>query len=325
MQVNAQPLVTVLTPVYNGEKYLAECIESILAQTYTNWEYLIIQNCSTDRTPQIAKAYAEKEPRIRVVTNPKLLPALENHNVGVRHVSPLSKYCKIVHAPDWLFPDCLTKMVEVAEEHPTVGLVGAYSLRNDRVICDGLSYPSMFMKGKDVGRAVLLGGGYAFGTPTTVLYASEMLRGRDKFFNEANFHADLEACFDVLRDRDFGFVHQVLTYSRVFPENASRFDEVCLSLPEMEILFKYGRDYLSAEEFAQETGKMWDRYYTSMGSKVFRNKRKEFWSYHRMTLNRLGFSLNTTRIAKAVLAKVLDISLNPLNTSIRIARRMGCL
>ena len=47
---NDEPLVSVVTPVYNGDKYLADCVESVLKQTYQNWEYVIVNNCSTDRT-----------------------------------------------------------------------------------------------------------------------------------------------------------------------------------------------------------------------------------------------------------------------------------
>ena len=50
-----QPLVSVLTPVYNGEPYLGECIESVLNQTYQNFEYIIVNNCSKDRTLEIAR------------------------------------------------------------------------------------------------------------------------------------------------------------------------------------------------------------------------------------------------------------------------------
>ena len=52
--VHAQPLVSVITPVYNGEAHLVQCIESVLAQTYQHWDTLIVDNCSTDRTSEIA-------------------------------------------------------------------------------------------------------------------------------------------------------------------------------------------------------------------------------------------------------------------------------
>lgn len=87
MPPNAQPLVTVLTPVYNGEKYIVECIESVLAQSYDNWEYHIINNCSTDGTLKIAEAYAARDPRIRVTTNPQFVLREENHNIAFRQVS----------------------------------------------------------------------------------------------------------------------------------------------------------------------------------------------------------------------------------------------
>src|ERR1700691_1872310 len=91
-----QPLVSVLTPVYNGEPYLAECIESILAQTYSAWEYIIVDNCSTDGTSEIAARYAKQDRRICVHRNDTLLPIIANHNRAFRLISPNSKYCKVV-------------------------------------------------------------------------------------------------------------------------------------------------------------------------------------------------------------------------------------
>ena len=67
-------LVTVVTPVYNGEKYLAECIESVLAQTLTDWEYIIVNNCSTDGSLASRKAMREDDSRIRVYSNEQVLP-----------------------------------------------------------------------------------------------------------------------------------------------------------------------------------------------------------------------------------------------------------
>src|SRR3989442_1303003 len=94
-------LVSVVTPVYNGENYLRECIESVLAQTYTHWDFTIVNNCSTDRTLDIAQEYAVKDPRIRIHNNETLVRQIANYNIAFRQISPESKYCKVVAADDW--------------------------------------------------------------------------------------------------------------------------------------------------------------------------------------------------------------------------------
>ena len=117
------PPVAVLTPVYNGAEYLRRCIESVLAQTHTNWIYYIVNNCSTDATLKIAEEYAAGDPRIRVVTNQKFVSMPQNFNTAFDLVPEDSAYCKPVCADDWLLPACLTKMVEFAERHRHVGIV----------------------------------------------------------------------------------------------------------------------------------------------------------------------------------------------------------
>src|SRR5262245_16979334 len=129
-QVNAShhPLVSVVTPVFNGEKYLRECIESVIAQTYTNWEYLIVDNVSHDATRQLADGYAANDQRIRVYSNATFLPIIANHNHAFTLMSPDSKWCKVVSADDCLFPDCLARLVALAQAAPSVGIIGSYQL-----------------------------------------------------------------------------------------------------------------------------------------------------------------------------------------------------
>ncbi len=104
MTPDTEPLVSVVTPVYNGEKYLVECIESVLAQSYRNWEYVIINNCSTDGTLAIAEGYMQRDTRIRIVNNQEFLPQIANWNHALRQISPQSQFCKIVHADDLALP-----------------------------------------------------------------------------------------------------------------------------------------------------------------------------------------------------------------------------
>ena len=82
-----------VTPVYNGERYLAECIESVISQSYQNWEYVILDNCSTDTTGEIAERYASADARIRVQRNERLLEIIPNWNQALRQISPESEYC----------------------------------------------------------------------------------------------------------------------------------------------------------------------------------------------------------------------------------------
>jgi len=320
-----QPLVYVLTPVFNGEKYLAECVESVLAQSYQNWEYCILNNRSTDHSRTIAERYAETDKRIRVLDTPEFCNHLANHNYGLRKMPPGAKYCKIVHADDWLFPDCILKMVELAEAHSTVAIVGAYGLRNDHVSWDGLHYQTTVMPGREICRDTLLGRLYVFGSPTSLLIRSSEIRKRPTFYNEANPHCDIEACLDILRDHDFGFVHQVLTFTRehVAAEStfSSRFGTSYLGT--LEHLTKFGRTYLGDQECERRVSQCWERYYEFLGAKMlYNNTDKGFWDFHRNALGRLGYSLSVGKIAKAVVVELLDLALNPLNTSMKIARKM---
>ena len=250
MSTGEQPLVYVFTPVYNGEKYLAECIESVLGQTYQNWQYCIMNNRSTDRSRDIAEQYAKKDERLRVLDTPEFLNHLANHNLGLRQLPAEAKYCKIVHADDWLFPECLSKMVEVAESDPKVLVVGSYRLRQDHVTLDGVPYPTSVIEGRELCGKTLLGGPYLFGSPTSLLIRADEIRKRPDFFNEANPHADKEVCFDILRDGDFGFIHQVLTFTRLHAEADPCGTKILhTSRPgDLTILMKYGRA-LSVSEF----------------------------------------------------------------------------
>ena len=96
MAVNSAstPLVSVVTPVYNGGRWLRECIESVLAQSYRNWRYTIVNNRSTDDTLEIAEHYARQDARVRVHNNAEFLPIIDNHNHALALIDADSTYCK---------------------------------------------------------------------------------------------------------------------------------------------------------------------------------------------------------------------------------------
>jgi glycosyltransferase involved in cell wall biosynthesis len=310
----------VLTPVYNGEKYLAECIESVLAQTYANWEYIIVNNHSKDCTLEIAQRYARMDHRIRVHNNQTFVGMIENHNIAFQQISPESTYSKMVHADDWLFPECIMQMVKVAEAYPSVSIVGAYGLRGCRVTWDGLPYPSMVLPGREICRRTLFGGLYVFGSPTSLLIRSDPIRKRKTFYNEANIHADKEACFDLLQDSDFGFVHQVLTYSRQHSDAATSFSQRFNTylLGTLIILTKYGHMYLDHQEYERFLKQHMKVYYTFLGQSMFHRRGKEFWDYHKNGIRGLGYSLSQAKLLEVMFLEVIEALFNPKRTTERI-------
>ncbi len=310
---DGRPLVSVVTPVHNGETYLRECIESVLAQTYPNWDYAIINNCSKDRTREIAEEYAARDSRIRVHNNAEFVGQIANHNIALRQISPESKYCKIVAADDWLFPDCLSRMVDAAEANPSVAIVGAFVLNETWITPEGLPYPSLLVSGRELCRQRLLGGPFRFGTPTAVLYRSDVVRSVDAFFNESNLHSDMEVFFQVLRENDFSFVHQVLTFNRVREGSVTSYsDRFKTELPGMLYhLLAYGPVYLSPQEVAQRVAVHLNRYYGVLCESVFQRRGHEFWRFHRDTLRELGHPLDYLRLGGLIFMRVLDLLLNP--------------
>ena len=183
--MESTPLVSVVTPFYNTREFLAECIESVLHQTYTNWEYILVDNCSTDGSTEIAKRYASQYPNtIRLIHTSSFLSQVENYNFALSRISPDSKYCKMVQADDWIFPECLRSMVELAEAHPKVGIVSAYELEGDHASLGGLPYPSPEVEGREVGRLYFQKNIHLFGTPTSLLMRSDLVRSRDPFYDE---------------------------------------------------------------------------------------------------------------------------------------------
>jgi glycosyltransferase involved in cell wall biosynthesis len=302
--------------MHNEAEYLSECIESVLAQTYQNWDCTIVDNCSTDGSRAIANRYAAQDSRIRVHVNEQLLPPIANHNAALRQVSSHSKYCKVVFADDWIFPECLERMVRLAEEHSSVGVVGAYCLEGEQVICTGLPFGRSVVDGREMCRRTLLEKLHLFGSSNSLLYRADLLRAHDPFLNEANVHADTEVCFRLLKNCDFGFVHQVLTFTRLRRGslNTVSLDRGSYFPGMLWILRNYGQDYLSPEELKRYRDSYVSEYYRFLGKSLLMGRDEKFWQYHKTQLMVLQHQFSGIRVAQGVLSYLGNRILRPWGT-----------
>ena len=117
-----QPLVTVLMPVYNCEKYVREAIESILSQTYTNYIFLIINDGSIDNTENIILSYTDQ--RIQYERNEKNMGLIFSLNKGLALVK--TKYIARMDADDVSLPDRLQRQVDYMELNSNIGVLGSW-------------------------------------------------------------------------------------------------------------------------------------------------------------------------------------------------------
>jgi glycosyltransferase involved in cell wall biosynthesis len=112
----SQPKVSILTTVYNREKYIAACIESVLASAYQDWELIIVDDQSTDASVAIAKKYAAQDSRISVFVNATNLGDYPNRNKAASYAK--GKYIKYLDADDLIYPHGLEIMVKTMEDFP---------------------------------------------------------------------------------------------------------------------------------------------------------------------------------------------------------------
>jgi glycosyltransferase involved in cell wall biosynthesis len=300
--VTAGPLVCVVTPVFNGRPYLSECIESVLAQTYRRLEYVIHDNCSTDGSLELARAYAARDPRITVVAAAEHLPAIESQSRAMRAVTSGSKYAKVVHADDWLFPECLEQLLVVAEAHPSVGLVGAYWVDSHGRVRRGLPPGRTIFPGHTIGRGVMLGELSVVNSLTTSMLRTDVVREADPFYDPALLAADFDACFRVLRDWDFGFVHQILSFMRRHPAQVSHNSgRLGLWLPEqIELLRRYGPAFLTERETEELGDRLAARYLSNLARRVARLRGAEYRAYHSVFVRRVIASVPPGRLTRAL-------------------------
>jgi glycosyltransferase involved in cell wall biosynthesis len=298
------PLVSILTPVFNGQAYLRPCIESVLRQTYQNWEYVIVDNCSTDATPGIIREYAALDPRIRVVTNQSFVGIIENHNLALSQMSPQAAYCKVVQADDWIYPRCVEKFVQLCEENPTVSLATAYRLDGDKVGLKGLPESQSVFSNAEIARRFFYDEGRdIFGSPTSYFLRAQPIRDHAPFFNPRNIYADVEACLNMLRYGDFGFIHEVLTFTRRPPDSQtpkSHYLRVTFS-SYLWIMKNHGAFFFSDEEMTRLVRRHLRRYYQVMARDLLLLRRnRDYWRHHLTSLRETGHAFSPVRLLAAM-------------------------
>ena len=210
--------VSVLVPVYNAGPYLAECLESILAQDFSDCEILISDDGSTDGSAAVIERFAARDTRIRWWRNPRNLRIGGNFNACLK--AARGEYLKFVLQDDKLLdPSCLRRMVEAMENDPSVTLVGSASHVIDEqsrlLKVRNRFRRSGVLDGKRVIIKCLEHNENLIGEPSLVLFRkSQAARGFDEQMVQL---LDLEMWFHLLEPGRFAYIAEPLCAFRQHP------------------------------------------------------------------------------------------------------------
>jgi glycosyltransferase involved in cell wall biosynthesis len=212
------PPISVALPVYNGANYLREALDSILTQTFTDFDVIISDNASDDETPEICREYAQQDERIKVERSEQFLLQAENVNRAVDLCS--GEWIKLFCHDDLMLPDCLARIWELAvESPPRLGLIGnseqwlfandyRYPQEEDTLaskIWNGRTLIQRSLKGQSIPPLPSL-------TTASVRKSTWQLSPK---FDSRFAHFDAFLWIRLLVDWDYAFIPRLLTVNRI--------------------------------------------------------------------------------------------------------------
>lgn len=230
--------ISVLMPVYNGEAFLKEAVESILNQTFKNFEFIIVDDGSIDKTGDILKSYSRRDKRIVLIKNKYNLRTSAALNRGLRVA--MGKYIVRMDADDWSYPDRLERQFAYMESHPKVGVSGgAIEICNEKLkVLNKRRYPI----GDQEARKIIFR--YSpFAHPATI-WRRDILKKVGGYNENIPLSQDYELYFRVGRISLFGNLNQVLLKLRTHKDSSSilrgRFQEQYTLYSRIKAFLEYG-------------------------------------------------------------------------------------
>jgi glycosyltransferase involved in cell wall biosynthesis len=223
MSCESTPLVSVCIPLYNGGPYIREAIESILAQTLTDWELVITDDGSTDGSAETVSSYSD--PRIRYVRNPERLGAEGNWNRCVSEARGV--YCKLLCHDDRLHSDCLARQVAIFKNsgNSSVSLVTSarriVSPEGKTILTRRWKRRDQLIEGVRAIRQIVRSGTNLIGEPSAVLFRTSDWKESGKFSARYPYVIDLDFWFQLLRCRDCFYLTDPLCDFRVSAQSWS--------------------------------------------------------------------------------------------------------
>ena len=194
-----------------------------------------------------------------------------------------------------------------------MGIVSAYRLEEDKISLDRLPQDAPLVPGEDtftmngqkVARAILRDKASVLGSPTAFMIKSNLVRNGERFFLEEYLHADKDACLRLFQTCDFGFVRQVLTFTRRHNESVTSLTNRLDTRRQENLLLleKYGPGMLPESEYRSSVARELRSYYDFLAQNLGTGVGQEFWVSHRQILHAAGHPFSRSKLLVAMLRR----------------------
>jgi hypothetical protein len=218
-------------------------------------------------------------------------------------------------------------MVLAFHKSESIGLVSSYWVTGNNLGGAGFPIQTPMLSGKECVRWYLRTGITPFGSQTQVMYRSCLVRGQEPFYNISFSFADIQKSIEILEHWDFGFVYQVLSFSRI--DNESMLHQAILPmagypLAQYVIAQRYGAVFFEVNEIASIMAKYKLQYYRALARAVLRLRGRAFWRFHKVGLKALGENEkhDWPYLALIIGAESLWLASNPGMTTVEALRRL---
>lgn len=210
--MNAQK-VSLIMSVYNGEAFLEETINSVLKQTFADFEFVIVNDGSTDKSLEIINQFIAKDSRVKVVNNVKNIGLTKSLNIGIQH--SIGEYIARLDAGDFSYPQRFEEQVKFLDQNQDVGLVGswAYVVDESRNKLKELKYP---LNDKEIKKSLIK---YNPFVHSSIMFRKSVV-SQIEFYNTDYFYAqDYELYFRLWPYTQFANIPSFLVEYRRYSES----------------------------------------------------------------------------------------------------------
>ncbi|MES1156703.1 MAG: glycosyltransferase family 2 protein [Alphaproteobacteria bacterium] len=245
------PLVAIITPVYNGADYLAETMDCVQAQTYPNLVHVVLDNASTDATPEIISRYTNGRVPVITARNTETVTLNDNWDRAVKMAPREAQWVRVLCADDKIMPEYVAKTMAIAAANPNVVVIATGVQLQDEVRVSNWEPGVSVMSGREAARRIFMDEGEIVGSH--LMLRADAVNKRDPHYNTNYLWADTELGFFVMQYGDWAGTTEILAWTRIHEGSVTHKTMHVWNnhfIDWLRYIHDYGRWAMNPEQFA---------------------------------------------------------------------------